>query len=171
MYYSFESAGVHFLMLSSYSPIHPGSPQLAWLVSDLASVDRQRTPWLVAALHAPWYNSNSHHQNEGEPAAFQREVEPLLYAAGTDVVFAGHVHAYERSEPAFNGRPDPCGVTYITIGDGGNREARAYASACACVTVAARRWNGISGTVCRESAPRCHHAQLRASPIRKASLC
>lgn len=24
-------------------------------------------------------------------------MEPLLYGAGVDVVFAGHVHAYERS--------------------------------------------------------------------------
>lgn len=125
MYYSYEAGGVHFVLLSSYSPISPGSPQYDWLVNDLASVDRKTTPWLVAALHAPWYNSNSHHQGEGEPAQFQTHAEPLLYNAGVDLVFSGHVHAYERSVPSNAGRPDPCGITYITIGDGGNREARA----------------------------------------------
>lgn len=124
MYYSYEAGGVHFLMLSTYQPISPGSAQLDWLRSDLASVDRQRTPWLVTALHAPLYNSNSHHQSEPEPAAFREHAEPLLVAAGADIVFSGHVHAYERSAPASGGRPDPCGVTHITIGDGGNREAR-----------------------------------------------
>lgn len=125
MHYSFEAGGVHFVMLSSYSPIGPGSDQLSWLEADLRSVDRQRTPWLVAALHAPWFNSNSHHQGEGEPREFAVHAEPLLIAAGADIVFAGHVHAYERSLPSSAGRADRCGATFITIGDGGNREGLA----------------------------------------------
>jgi hypothetical protein len=42
-----------------------------------------------------------------------------------DVVFNGHVHAYERSYPVLHDTVTPAsagGVTYITIGDGGNRE-------------------------------------------------
>ena len=58
-------------------------------------MDRSATPWLAVALHAPWYNSNSEHQGDGE--AMRRSIEPLLYAARADVLFAGHVHAYERS--------------------------------------------------------------------------
>lgn len=45
-----------------------------------------------------------------------------------DVVFNGHVHAYERSEPVYHDKVTPAsegGITYITIGDGGNREGYA----------------------------------------------
>ena len=30
------------------------------------------------------------------------------------------VHAYERTHPMYNYKPDPCGPVYITVGDGGN---------------------------------------------------
>lgn len=58
-------------------------------------MDRERTPWLLVSLHAPWYNSNWAHQGEGN--RMKAAMEPLLYAAGVDILFAGHVHAYERS--------------------------------------------------------------------------
>ena len=38
------------------------SEQYAWLLRDLAAVDRARTPWLLVVMHAPWYNSNYAHQ-------------------------------------------------------------------------------------------------------------
>jgi 2',3'-cyclic-nucleotide 2'-phosphodiesterase (5'-nucleotidase family) len=57
-------------------------------------VDRTKTPWLIAILHAPWYNSNSAHQGEGD--AMMAAMESTLYAAKVDIMFAGHVHAYER---------------------------------------------------------------------------
>ncbi len=43
----------------------------------------------------PWYNSNFAHMGEGVP--MRQLIEPLLYEFKTDVVFSGHVHAYERS--------------------------------------------------------------------------
>ena len=46
-------------------------------------------------FHVPWYNSNKAHQGEG--ASMMAAMEPLLYAAGADIVICGHVHAYERS--------------------------------------------------------------------------
>ena len=63
--------------------------------ADLLKVDRKRTPWLLALFHVPWYNSNTAHQREGD--RMMSAMEPLLYAAGADIVLAGHVHAYERS--------------------------------------------------------------------------
>lgn len=54
-----------------------------------------KTPWLLVLLHAPWYNSNYAHQGEGN--RMMAAMEQLLYAAGVDLVLAGHVHAYERS--------------------------------------------------------------------------
>ncbi|CAA3021661.1 purple acid phosphatase 18-like [Olea europaea subsp. europaea] len=124
LYYSFEVAGVHTLMLGSYTDYDKYSDQYNWLKADLSKVDRERTPWLVVLFHVPWYNSNNAHQGEGDE--MMAAMEPLLYAAGVDIVFAGHVHAYERSKRAYNGKSDPCGAVHITIGDGGNREGLAH---------------------------------------------
>lgn len=63
--------------------------------ADLKKVDRAKTPWLLAMLHAPWYNSNSAHQGEGDK--MMAAMETLLYQANVDILFAGHIHAYERS--------------------------------------------------------------------------
>jgi hypothetical protein len=49
----------------------------------------------------------------------------MLHAAGLDLMFAGHVHAYERSHPVYKRQVTPCATTYINIGDGGNREGLA----------------------------------------------
>lgn len=51
-FYSFEAAGVHWVMLGAYDDYAVGSPQLAWLAEDLAGVDRARTPWLIATVRA-----------------------------------------------------------------------------------------------------------------------
>lgn len=120
LYYSYEVAGVHILMLGSYTDFEEGSEQYAWLQRDLASVDRQRTPWVVAGLHAPWYNSNYNHYGDGE--RMRRVMESVLYEHGVDAVMSGHVHAYERSFGVYDNDVDPCGPLYINIGDGGNRE-------------------------------------------------
>ncbi|KAF5185777.1 Purple acid phosphatase, partial [Thalictrum thalictroides] len=67
-----------------------------WLQADLAKIDRNRTPWIVVLIHVPWYNSNTAHQGEDESEGMKKAMEDLLYGARVDVVFAGHVHAYER---------------------------------------------------------------------------
>ena len=94
LYYSFEVAGTHIIMLGSYAEFDKKSSQYKWLVADLAKIDRNKTPWVVVLLHAPWYNTNTAHQGEGE--SMRIAMEELLYNARVDVVFAGHVHAYER---------------------------------------------------------------------------
>lgn len=94
LYYSFDVVGVHVVMLGSYTDFDAGSDQFEWLQADLNKVDRRRTPWLVVLLHAPWYNTNTAHKGEGE--SMRKAMEKLLYRARVDVVFAGHVHAYER---------------------------------------------------------------------------
>ncbi|RVX11712.1 putative purple acid phosphatase 20 [Vitis vinifera] len=125
LYYSFEVAGVHVVVLGSYTDFGSDSDQYKWLQADLGKVDRKRTPWLVVMLHAPWYNSNSAHQGEEESDGMRDSIEEMLYKARVDVVFAGHVHAYERFDRVYQGKTDECGPVYITIGDGGNREGLA----------------------------------------------
>ena len=74
----------------------------------------------VVMMHAPWYNSNSGHRAEAE--LMRQDMEELLYSYGVDLVLSGHVHAYERSAPVFQGCLNPCGPVYLNLGDGGNRE-------------------------------------------------
>ncbi|GLU08740.1 hypothetical protein SLE2022_256330 [Rubroshorea leprosula] len=120
-FYSFDAGGVHFVMLGAYVDYNSTGAQYAWLKQDLYQVDRNVTPWLVAAWHPPWYNSYSSHYQEFE--CMRLEMESLLYQYGVDIVFSGHVHAYERINRVYNYTLDPCGPVYITVGDGGNIEA------------------------------------------------
>ncbi|XP_030507448.2 purple acid phosphatase 15 isoform X1 [Cannabis sativa] len=125
LFYSFNAGGVHFIMLGAYAPYDRTSDQYKWLEDDLASVDREVTPWLVASWHAPWYSTYTAHYREAE--CMRVSMEDILYKYGVDLVFNGHVHAYERSNRVYNYSLDPCGPVHITIGDGGNREKMAIA--------------------------------------------
>ncbi|KAI3969249.1 hypothetical protein MKW92_047998 [Papaver armeniacum] len=122
-YYSFNVGGIHFIMLGAYIDYNKTGVQYNWLENDLANVDRSVTPWLVATWHAPWYSSYQAHYREVE--CMRVSMEELLYSYGVDMVFNGHVHAYERSNRVYNYTLDPCGPVFITIGDGGNREKMA----------------------------------------------
>jgi len=120
-WYSYRVGPVHMIGLAgSYAVTEAGSPQYEFLKDELEAVDRTQTPWVVVVFHTPWYNSNSNHYLEGNQA--QMDMEPLLYKHGVDLVVNGHVHAYERSHPVFNYTVDPCGVTHLVVGDGGNYE-------------------------------------------------
>ncbi|XP_059667462.1 purple acid phosphatase 22-like [Cornus florida] len=125
LYYSFDVAGTHIVMLGSYTDFDASSDQYKWLEADLAKVDRKKTPWLLVLLHAPWYNSNLAHKGEGE--GMRKAMEAMLYKARVDIVFTGHVHAYERFTRVYDNKADPCGPVHVTIGDGGNREGLALA--------------------------------------------
>ncbi|OVA03580.1 Phosphoesterase domain [Macleaya cordata] len=123
LYYSFDVAGVHIVMLGSYTDFDGDSAQYKWLQADLAKVNRKKTPWLVTIIHVPWYNTNIAHQGEGE--SMRKAMEDLLYKAKLDIVFAGHVHAYERFTRVYDNEANPCGPMHLTVGDGGNREGLA----------------------------------------------
>ncbi|KAK9755639.1 hypothetical protein RND81_01G040200 [Saponaria officinalis] len=123
LYYSFDVASaVHVIMLGSYTEFHRGSSQYTWLESDLKKIDRKITPWVVVLVHAPWYNSNKAHQGEKESVDMRQAMEKLLYDARVNLVFAGHVHAYERFTSVYDGKANKYGPVHITVGDGGNRE-------------------------------------------------
>ena len=119
-YYGREIGPVNLIALNSYAQTNGASLQFRWLTSYLATINRKRTPWLIAFWHTPWYNTNKGHWKEGE--LMRLDMEELLYSYGVDIVFVGHVHAYERSKPVYQQQVDPCGPVHITIGDGGNVE-------------------------------------------------
>eukprot|EP00301_Raphidiophrys_heterophryoidea_P021116 c5640_g2_i1.p1 GENE.c5640_g2_i1~~c5640_g2_i1.p1 ORF type:complete len:356 (+),score=59.24 c5640_g2_i1:81-1070(+) len=130
-FYSFNTPWAHVIMLNSFDgvnfqgPFGASSRQYQWLLADLKSIDRQVTPWVIACLHAPWYNSNTNHHNEPEQVDMRSAMEDLIHEYAVDVMFAGHVHAYERTFPMYQNRSVEGGTTYINVGDGGNREGHA----------------------------------------------
>jgi hypothetical protein len=111
----------HIISICSYTGFFNESLQYHWLSEYLAtSINRTKTPWVIAMMHVPFYNSNTGHYMEGELQRIQ--MEPFLYDIGVDIVIAGHVHVYERTYPVYNNELDPCGATHFTLGDGGNYE-------------------------------------------------
>jgi len=124
-FFSFDSGMAHVVNLNPYSLSNSTSEQYKWLVNDLSSVDRSVTPWVVVQMHCPFYNSNKDHHDEFQALMMKQFFEPLLYQYKANVVFNGHVHAYERSHPVFQNTTRDDGVTYIQIGDGGNAEGHA----------------------------------------------
>ncbi|ERN01269.1 hypothetical protein AMTRI_Chr03g53420 [Amborella trichopoda] len=134
LWYSIKRASAYIIVLSSYSAYGKYTPQYRWLEAELPKVDRKETPWLIVLMHSPWYNSYNYHYMEGETMRVM--YEPWFVQYKVDVVFAGHVHAYERSERisniaynVVNGQctpiSDQSAPVYITIGDGGNLEGLA----------------------------------------------
>ena len=65
------------------------------LEAEFPKVNGSETPWLIVLLHSLWYNSYNYHYMEGETMRVM--FEPWFVKYKVDVVFAGHVHAYERS--------------------------------------------------------------------------
>merc|ERR1712203_698650 len=61
LWFSFEAGLAHVVMLCSYCDIRENGLQHAWLAEDLRQVDRERTPWVIALWHTPWYTSNAGH--------------------------------------------------------------------------------------------------------------
>ncbi|PON77410.1 Acid phosphatase [Trema orientale] len=133
-WYSIKRASAYIIVLASYSAYGKYTPQYIWLRDELPKVNRSETPWLIVLMHAPWYNSYNDHYMEGE--SMRVMFEPWFVKYKVDVVFSGHVHAYERSERVsniaysiVNGKcipvRDQSAPVYITIGDGGNIEGLA----------------------------------------------
>lgn len=135
LYYSFNSGLAHVVMIAGYCSemlstrtqpcLASGSKQHTWLVADLEAVDRAVTPFIVAVFHQPYVNSNTAHDMASEGQPMQLAIEAALFQGGVDIVFSGHVHAYERSCALYQYECTAAGPTYITIGDGGNAEGLA----------------------------------------------
>ncbi|KAL6223837.1 hypothetical protein ACLB2K_002695 [Fragaria x ananassa] len=134
LWYAIRRASAHIIVLSSYSPFVKYTPQWMWLREELNRVDREKTPWLIVLMHVPIYNSNDAHYMEGE--SMRAAFESWFVQYKVDVIFAGHVHAYERSYRISNIHynvssgdqypiSDKSAPVYITVGDGGNQEGLA----------------------------------------------
>ena len=113
-YYSYNRGLIHFCVINTeiyryidslqYSPLpHTAEEQLAWLEKDLASVDRTKTPWIVAMGHKAWYMSNwgniGFSNKDQLPLTNWTAFEPLFCKYGVELYLSGHVHLYQRFFP------------------------------------------------------------------------
>lgn len=139
--YSFDAGDAHWLILDSNPYVDWNDPDLvAWIKRDLTAA--QDKSWRFVAFHHPGFNSSKAHFNEQRT----RLLAPLFERLGVAIVFAGHVHNYQRSYPLtflpdgpvepnghVNGtwaldrdydgqtRRRPKGVIYLVTGAGGAR--------------------------------------------------
>ncbi|OQR82238.1 hypothetical protein ACHHYP_16340, partial [Achlya hypogyna] len=122
--------------------------QLEWLKADLQSVNRAKTPYVIIIKHNPFYNSFDDHQckcgskpfqtddiescwrgdyskAKSEPhCGLQAKFEDVYVANKVNIVFAGHTHGYERTQPIYKNKVDSTkGVVYVTTGAGGRGHA------------------------------------------------
>jgi len=101
-WYAVERGDMLGIALDSTRPTDP--VQLAWLEETLAGSD---ATWKLVGFHHPPYSSGVHGSDEAVRAAFV----PLFERYGVQLVFSGHEHDYQRSDPIN-------GVTYIVTGAG-----------------------------------------------------
>ncbi|MDB6173937.1 MAG: hypothetical protein JWL59_3248 [Chthoniobacteraceae bacterium] len=91
--YSWDYGPAHFVALDSNSYSKVDDPKFrAWLENDLRTT---KQPWKFVCFHAPAFHTSREHYTEQK----MRLLEPIFEQAGVDVVFAGHVHNYQRSKP------------------------------------------------------------------------
>lgn len=104
-WFSFETGGVHWVMLSSEHELAPSSPQHTWACAALTNINRTRTPWSIVSFHRPMYCSEKVAYAQQCPGAkMQRDLEGLLLEHNVDLVVTGHQHVYERVHPNVNGK-------------------------------------------------------------------
>jgi hypothetical protein len=113
LHYAFDWGSAHFASVASPAVGDDGGAAAGWLTTDLAGGGVG--PWRVVFLHEPLYTSTGKYTTAGLRAA----LEPVIEAAGVDLVLAGHAHLYERALPVCEHLRD-ASVLHVTAG-GGNR--------------------------------------------------
>ncbi|HEX8910796.1 MAG TPA: metallophosphoesterase [Humisphaera sp.] len=92
-FYSFDDGPAHFLVLDNNGYAKLDDPALLkWIESDLTG---SKAPWKFVCLHAPPFHTSPQHYTDQKT----RLLVPLFEKCGVDVVWAGHVHNYQRSHP------------------------------------------------------------------------
>ena len=107
-WYSYDLGAWHVISLNSecgaIGGCGAGSPELAWLVADLAAHPLECT---LAYWHHARYSSGRHGDDDMTEALWQ-----ALAATGADVVLSGHDHDYERMAAVG-------GIRSFVVGTGG----------------------------------------------------
>jgi len=116
-WYSVRAGNLMLFALDSTADDGPGSPQWQWLENWLAALPPEVDFVLVVPHHPPYTRSTGHMLGGGHSARTREtELARMLeerqaHMRPRILVFAGHVHNYERYQHG--------GVTYIVSGGGG----------------------------------------------------
>ena len=100
--------------------MRPNSEQHKWFQQDLAFVDRDATPWLIATSHRPLYEPEIIPDEFITIEHIREEIEDIVYEFEVDLFLSGHYHSYFRSCPGlYRYKCNNFGTQYITVGTGG----------------------------------------------------
>lgn len=103
-WYSVDYGMFRFCIADSEHDWREGTEQYKFIEHCLASVDRQKQPWLIFAAHRVLgYSSDFYYGLEGsfEEPMGRESLQKLWQRYKVDIAFYGHVHNYERSCPIY----------------------------------------------------------------------
>ncbi|KAL6538770.1 polynucleotide adenylyltransferase [Orobanche minor] len=103
-WYSTDYGMFRFCVADTEHDWREGSEQYKIIEHCLASVDRQKQPWLIFLAHRVLgYSSDETYANQGsfsEPMG-RDDLQKLWQKYKVDIAFFGHVHSYERTCPIY----------------------------------------------------------------------
>jgi predicted MPP superfamily phosphohydrolase len=102
-YYTFNQSNVTFFALDSD---YMDPDEMKWVTDELKG---SKATWKIPFFHHPLYSSGATH---GSSLELRHLLEPLFVQSGVRVVFSGHDHIYERTNPQQ-------GIVYFVEGSAG----------------------------------------------------
>lgn len=103
-WYSTDYGMFRFCIADTEHDWREGTEQYKFIEHCLASVDRQKQPWLIFLAHRVLgYSSDASYANEGsfaEPMG-RDDLQKLWQKHKVDIAFFGHAHNYERTCPVY----------------------------------------------------------------------
>ena len=108
-----------FTVFSTEHNFTAGSELHRWIENDLQSLDRTKTPWVIAVGHRPMYSSEKYPSDYEVTLGVQRALEDMFYEQHVDLAVWGHYHAYERTCAVYRQLCDVKGTVHIVVGTAG----------------------------------------------------
>lgn len=121
-WYSFDYGVVHVIQMSSEHDWTQGSAQYEWMVSDLSSLNRSVTPFVILTAHRMMYTTQMPKGADYLVSThMQQELQGLLLQYRVNLMMTGHQHSYERTCPLQNSACAPSGVgtVHVVVGSAG----------------------------------------------------
>jgi len=92
--FSFDQGNAHWTVIDSDPYVDWNDSTLRdWVAKDLAAAGN--ATWRIVLFHHPGFNSSRAHYEQQQ----MRSIAPILEKGKVDLVFAGHVHNYQRTYP------------------------------------------------------------------------
>ena len=105
--FSFDQGNAHWTVIDSNPYVDWNDSTLrAWLTKDLEAA--ANATWRFVLYHHPCFNSSRAHYEQQQ----MRLISPILEKGKVDIVFAGHVHNYQRTYP-LTFKPDNLGIQLV----------------------------------------------------------